>query len=85
MSEIRRVEIESRRYWTLEYLRARPSQRFVAHVLRRINRGWLVQLESVMQQAILRTKRKMKPGAELTVVVMQVDARRNRLVVHEPE
>ena len=85
MSEIRRVEIESRRYWTLEYLRERPGQRFVAHVLRRINRGWLVQLESVMQQAILRTKRKMKPGAELTVVVMQVDARRNRLVVHEPE
>jgi exoribonuclease-2 len=85
LGDLRRVEIETRRYWTLEYLRAHPAKRYVAHVLRRINRGWLVQLDEVMQQAILRTKRKVKPGVQLMVAVVQVDARRNRLVVHEPE
>jgi len=82
---VRRVENESRRYWTLKHLTQNPSVVHTGVCIRPVGHRWLVAIDALAQRALIRTKRRLQPGMGLAVVVDKVDARRNKVVMREAE
>ena len=80
---VRRVENESRRYWTLKHLEQNPSKVHAAVCIRPVGNRWLVAIDAVAQRALIRTKRRLQTGMGLAVVVDKVDPRRNKIVMRE--
>jgi exoribonuclease II len=82
---VRRVEYETRRYWTLKYLAQNPAKVFTAFCVRPMRHRWLVALDELAQRALIRTRRRLQPGVALAVTVDTVNARRNKVVMKEAE
>jgi exoribonuclease-2 len=82
---VRRVEYETRRYWTLKHLAQNPSRVHTAVCVRPVRQRWLVALDGLAQRALIKTRRRLHPGAALSVVVDTVDPRRNRVVMREAD
>jgi len=82
---VRRVEYETRRYWTLKHLAQNPTKVHTAVCVRQVRQRWLVAIDTLAQRALLRTKRRLHPGTALAVVVDAVDPRRNRVVMRAAE
>ena len=82
---VRRVEYETRRYWTLKHLAQNPTKVFTAVCVRPMRHRWLVAIEGLAQRALIRTRRRLQPGIALAVKVDTVNARRNKVVMKEAE
>lgn len=81
---LRRVENESRRFWTLRYLAQHPETTLEAVALREMRRGrWLVEIPELALQATFAPKRSLMVGDELRLRPAAVDARRDLLVLEE--
>jgi exoribonuclease II len=82
---VRRVENDSRRYWTLKYLAQNPTQVRTGVCIRPVGNRWLIAIDAIAQRTLIRTKRRLQAGVGLAVVVDKVDARRNKIVMREAE
>ena len=82
---IRRIEYETRRYWTLKHLAQHPTQVRTAVCIRPVGPRWLVALEGLAQRALIRPRRRLQAGMTLAVVVDKVNPRRNKIVMREVE
>ncbi len=79
---LRRVENDTRRYWTLRYLEKHRDQVWEATVLRELGRRWLVELEDIGLQTPMVSPGRMAAGDRLQLQVAEVSARRDHLVLH---
>ena len=82
---VRRIENESRRYWTLKHLAQNPTKVHAAVCIRPVGKRWLVAIDAIAQRALIQTKRRLQSGMGLAVVVDKVNARRNKIVMREAE
>jgi exoribonuclease-2 len=79
---LRRVENDTRRYWTLRYLEKHRDRVWEATVLRELGRRWLVELEEIGLQTPMVSPGRMAAGDRLQLRVAEVSARRDHLVLH---
>ncbi|MEZ4265395.1 MAG: RNB domain-containing ribonuclease [Myxococcota bacterium] len=79
---LRRVENDTRRYWTLRYLELHRERVWDATVLRELGRRWLVEIEEIGLQTPMVSPGRMAAGDRLQLRVAEVSARRDHLVLH---
>ena len=80
---MRRIEQDSRRYWTLVWLSQNPDAVLEATAIRDLGRRWLVELSDLALQTPYAAKGRLSPGQALKLKVGQVDAARDVLVLQE--
>ncbi|MCB9735719.1 MAG: RNB domain-containing ribonuclease [Deltaproteobacteria bacterium] len=78
---VKRVEAESRRYWSLRYLEQNPGLELVARPVREAGRRWIVELPELAIQVPMALSPRPRVGEVLTVRVAKVDARADKLVL----
>lgn len=78
---VKRVEAESRRYWTLRYLEQNPGLELMARPVREAGRRWIVELPELAIQVPMALTPRPRVGEVLKVHVAKVDARADKLVL----
>ncbi|MCB9728920.1 MAG: RNB domain-containing ribonuclease [Deltaproteobacteria bacterium] len=79
---LRRIENDTRRYWTLRYLEKHRDRVWEGTVLRELGRRWLVELDAIGLQTPMVSPGRIAPGDRLQLRVAEVSARRDHLVLH---
>ncbi|HPB51774.1 MAG TPA: ribonuclease catalytic domain-containing protein [Myxococcota bacterium] len=79
---VTRVEREARRYWTLKYLQTFTGSRVDGEVVSRIGARVLVELSDTGLVLPLSGAGNIQPGSPITVVVREVDPRRDHVTLN---
>jgi exoribonuclease-2 len=79
---LRRVENDTRRYWTLRYLEKYRDRVWEATVVRELGRRWLVEFDDIGLQTPIVAPGRIAAGDRLQLRVAEVSARRDHLVLH---
>ncbi|MFT7582762.1 MAG: exoribonuclease-2, partial [Myxococcota bacterium] len=79
--QIRRVELESKRYWAAVYLAERRDETFAAQVVREHGRRWLVEVSDLALMLPADLRRGVHSGDWVDVSVVKADARAGKILL----